>query len=365
MSREIYIHSIKQVLPPHHLPQALAVNWTIKAHKRCASLSGEGDECISDKLARFALPERLIRERYYECDEIDEEWEKHRIYKLTNESPQGATIKERNLFFSEKVHRVLDELYGEEKPHHIIHVTCTGYLSPSPVQSFFSDKKFPPDITHAYHMGCYAALPSVRMAMGLHMMTKNDIDILHTEMCSLHLNPTRHTPEQIVVETLFADGHIKYSIGSEKKGMKILTVKEQLVPDTQNDMTWIPDAYGMSMTLSKEVPFKIRDMVMNFVLKMCEESGLKSEKIFNEAIFAIHPGGPKIIDAIQKKLELRDEQVEMGRRVLFERGNMSSATLPHVWNEILLSAPAPGRKIISLAFGPGLTIFGSIFEVVE
>lgn len=364
MSREIYIHSIKHVLPPHSLPQAEAVNWIIKAHKRCASISGEGDEGVSEKLARFALPERLIRERYYECDEVDEDWEKHRIYQLTKNLPQGASIKERNLFFSEKVHRVLDELYRGKNPHHIIHVTCTGYLSPSPVQSFFSGKEKSPEITHAYHMGCYAALPSLRMAMGIHMLEKTDIDILHTEMCSLHLNPTRHTPEQIVVETLFADGHIKYSVGSERKGMKILTVKEQLVPDSQNDMTWIPDAYGMSMTLSKEVPFKIRDMIMNFVLKMSEDCGLRSEDIFKEGIFAIHPGGPKIIDAIQKKLELRDEQVEMGRKVLFERGNMSSATLPHVWEEIMMSAPEPGRKIISLAFGPGLTIFGSIFEVV-
>ena len=82
------------------------------------------------------------------------------------------------------------------------------------------------------------------------------------------------------------------------------------------------------------------------------------------AKFAIHPGGPKIIDAVQEALELSDKQTQESKKILFERGNMSSATLPHVWNEMLNSDIPKGTKIISLAFGPGLTLFGSVFELV-
>ena len=82
-----------------------------------------------------------------------------------------------------------------------------------------------------------------------------------------------------------------------------------------------------------------------------------------KSVFAIHPGGPKIIDSVQDILELSDEQVFYSKKILFERGNMSSATLPHVWSEILEHNYPVGTKVISYAFGPGLTLFGSVFEV--
>lgn len=86
-------------------------------------------------------------------------------------------------------------------------------------------------------------------------------------------------------------------------------------------------------------------------------------ELLKNAIFAIHPGGPKIIASLQEYLELTDEQTLFSKKILFERGNMSSATLPHVWQEILKSNPKEKTKIVSFAFGPGLTIFGSIFEI--
>jgi predicted naringenin-chalcone synthase len=82
-----------------------------------------------------------------------------------------------------------------------------------------------------------------------------------------------------------------------------------------------------------------------------------------KSIFAIHPGGPKIIDSVQEVLELSDNQIKESRKILFERGNMSSATLPHVWSEILGNNYPIGTNVISFAFGPGLTLFGSVFTI--
>jgi predicted naringenin-chalcone synthase len=136
--------------------------------------------------------------------------------------------------------------------------------------------------------------------------------------------------------------------------MEVLSVKEKIIPDSANDMTWVPSATSMQMTLSKEVPEKIRAHLPSFLRDLTKDT-------FQNVLFAIHPGGPKIIDSIQTNLELSDEQVAFSRKVLKERGNMSSATLPHVWKEILDSDYS--GKVISLAFGPGLTIFGGLFEV--
>jgi predicted naringenin-chalcone synthase len=78
---------------------------------------------------------------------------------------------------------------------------------------------------------------------------------------------------------------------------------------------------------------------------------------------AIHPGGSRILDGIAACLELTEAQMAHSRRVLHERGNMSSATLPHIWARMAADpAVRPGELILSLAFGPGLTVTGNILR---
>ncbi|HEY0468512.1 MAG TPA: 3-oxoacyl-[acyl-carrier-protein] synthase III C-terminal domain-containing protein, partial [Polyangiaceae bacterium] len=78
---------------------------------------------------------------------------------------------------------------------------------------------------------------------------------------------------------------------------------------------------------------------------------------------AVHPGGPKIIDRGREVQDLEPAQVQASRDVLFEHGNMSSATLPHVWQRVLsYDGVKPGTLVLSLAFGPGLTVCGGLFR---
>jgi predicted naringenin-chalcone synthase len=358
MKSERYLHSFFPVLPSQNLPQHEINRWILNSHE----VSGGERE----NLSRFCLSESSISKRYFDCEEVDLNWASHRIYHLSPEAPQGARIDERNAFFSERALNVFEKIYRGNFPQELVHVTCTGYVSPSPPQMFFQGKINPPGITHAYHMGCYASLPAIRIASALSSAESCEVDIVHTEMCSLHLDPSAHTAEQMVVQTLFADGHIKYSVGKKHgRSLRILKIKEKLIPDSSRDMTWVPGPYGMKMSLSKAVPLKIRDELPTFIQELCSSQGIELGRVLKEGVFAVHPGGPKIIEAVQKKLELRDDQVEESRKVLFERGNMSSATLPHVWNEIIKSNKESGTIVVSLAFGPGLTIFGGLFEIVE
>ncbi len=358
---EVMLHSFEVILPRYHLAQSELVEWTLAAH-----LEAKCDQKLVRGLKHFCLTDRQIKQRFFECPDVNLEWEKHQLYRLMPNTPLGLSILEKNHFFSQRALEIFGDFYSKGKsiPQHLIHVTCTGYVSPSAPQVHFSDSLQAPEITHAYHMGCYASLPAVRMAKAfVHDEAKN-VDLVHTEMCSLHLNPGAHTPEQMVVQTLFADGHIKYRASLEYSGksFKVKKIKEKLISHSQDDMTWIPSPLGMHMTLSRQVPHKIADALPSFLKEMCEESGLSLEKIQKEALFAVHPGGPKIIEAVQKKLELHDEQVAASMKVLYERGNMSSATLPHVWKEIL-DTSSSSQLVVSLAFGPGLTIFGGIFEI--
>lgn len=361
-----FLHSFTPVFPRFHLPQNQLIDWTFSCHERAIELLGAHDLNKLQSYRRFCLDEEQIRERYFECDDVNDSWDEHTIYNVSAETLHGKNIEERHAFFDERAREIFGEIYQKENvPDHLIHVTCTGYLSPSPAQVYFSDKQLRPEISHAYHMGCYASLPAVRIGEGIVRGRNLEVDIVHTEMCSIHMDPLSYSAEQMVMQSLFADGHIKYRLSQEKSGksLKLLSTYEEIVPDSAKDMTWVPGPYGMKMTLSKEVPLKIAMKIGPFLGRLAEKAGMSVEKLSREAIFAVHPGGPKIVSGVKDLLGLSEEQVFHSRKVLRERGNMSSATLPHVWKEILDANPETGTKVVAFAFGPGLTIIGAVFEV--
>jgi len=212
-------------------------------------------------------------------------------------------------------------------------------------------------------MGCYGALPAIRIASHGNKKT----DIVHTEICSLHMNPTNHSLGQLVVESLFADGFIKYSFSHNppchKSYYSVLAMHEVIIPDSTQCMSWQCEDWGFGMFLSKDVPAKIALSIHSFIRDIAAKASLSMEEILVNAFFAIHPGGPKIISQIQERLNLSNQQVQHSHYILHQHGNMSSATLPHVWKAMLDDQNVPsGSWVLSMAFGPGLTISGAIFK---
>ncbi len=361
----VALTGFESVLPTHVMGQTEAVAFCAEMHANAVFAEGHklvvgGDyqltpESVRSLALRYAIKPTQIARRYFENLDL---------------GVANANIYERAIYYGERAHEVLKELYPAKgvRPAHIVHVTCTGYLSPSAPQRLVDDNHWngQTDVTHAYHMGCYAALPAVRMAEGLVAARSPNVDIVHNEMCSLHFSTNDHSIEQLLVQSLFADGHIKYSavpVDEAASGFRVLNIGEQIVRDSHQDMSWAPTGLGMKMSLSKDVPSKIGGSLRSFLMRLL---GAQDEQIFaktlREADFAIHPGGPKIIEAVQSILELRPDQVVASQEVLKERGNMSSATLPHVWQKMLAQKGEPNKLVVSLAFGPGLTIFGALFE---
>jgi predicted naringenin-chalcone synthase len=214
-------------------------------------------------------------------------------------------------------------------------------------------------------------MPAIRMAAGFVERGKARVDIVHTELCTLHMDPSQHLPEQLVVQTLFADGLIRYSVsraaegGAIPKGLELIATREEIVPGTGDAMTWMVSDFGMQMTLSRKVPDHIRAGLGPFLDSLAASAELTTAELFEQALFAIHPGGPRIIDEIAEHLGLRPEQVQASNAILSNYGNMSSATLPHVWKAVLEDETVPpGTMIVSLAFGPGLTIAGALLRKI-
>jgi predicted naringenin-chalcone synthase len=189
------------------------------------------------------------------------------------------------------------------------------------------------------------------------------VDLVHTELCTLHLNPTQHLPEQLVVQTLFADGLVRYSVSQAPAGpgLELVAGREEVVPDTGEAMGWRVSDFGMEMTLSRRIPEYLGGALEPFLERLAADAGVAAGVLRDRAWFAIHPGGPRIVDELAELLGLEPEQVAASNGVLRAHGNMSSATLPHVWKALLEDPAVPaGAWIVSLAFGPGLTIAGAL-----
>lgn len=369
----IALTDFQSALPPIRLDQEDSLERLTVMHS--ARAPEDLKKSVAPLVKRYGVKPPKISFRRFEAIDFGE---------------RSATIQERALFFNDRATRVFEEIYnlgdnlqdsGQDPnkiaPEHLIHVTCTGYVSPSAAQLTVNKRGWADRtrITHAYHMGCYAALPAVRIAEGFIAAlnargnSKARADIFHTEMCALHMNPSNTSPEQLVVQSLFADGHMKYSAVHPSlvtHGFEVLSIQERILNDSENDMTWIPADGGMQMTLSRDVPSKIASALRPFIEDLVSSSGLDLAETLKSAIFAVHPGGPKIIDSVQEVLELSESQVAHSKEILRERGNMSSATLPHVWQKLLeTQTSSHGRVVVSLAFGPGLTIFGAVFRVID
>lgn len=296
-----------------------------------------------------------------------------------DEGPKGSDLGQKMLRYKEIARKVFDKAYegDAQAPTSLIHVTCAGYVSPSSAQEFVSDRGWHgTGVTHSYHMGCYGAFPPVKMASGYLSnttinscgLTEDQVDIVHTEYLSLHGDYSTVEPGSLVNMTLFADGFMKYSVVrksalADRSGLEIVAQYETIIPDSKDEMTWVPTAQLFEMYLSRAVPLKIKQSIKPFVQELCRRAEIDFEAERDNLFFAIHPGGPKILDHITQELGITTAQMHWSREVLNEFGNMSSATIPHIWARMLEDIPV-GGVIVSMAFGPGLTATGLVLRKV-
>lgn len=361
-----FLSDFHVIRPKYEATQEEILEWVALSHaqgearREKASVEPRFLNETRTRLLKLGMGPGKIQKRGSHLGDIFEKGHEMReIYNLS-ESSRGHGLKERSRFFEVSVNQLFEQFYPEgcNAPSHLIHVTCTGYVSPSGAQHLISKRGFGKKscVTHAYHMGCYASIPAIRIAHGF-LQKNNSVDLVHTELCSIHMNPLLHETEQLVVQSLFADGFIKYTLSPKRGVFKISALQEEILPDTTSFMSWRLEEWGFRMTIAKEVPVLIARALPSFVERLGKAKA---------PLFAIHPGGPKIIEQIQKTLKLSDEQVRHSQEVLRTCGNMSSATLPHVWEKMARDPEVkPGTSIISLAFGPGLTACGALFEKTE
>jgi predicted naringenin-chalcone synthase len=278
-----------------------------------------------------------------------------------------------------------------EAPDFLLQVSCTGYDSPNAVQRVAIARGWDRTrILHLGHMGCYASLPAVAAAADLVVAeaarspvaggVNGSMPELGTgeapgvratvfvvELCTLHFRPEATDSEQIVQQALFADGAARIDITSAPaspagtRTFGLVDHAEVIAPDSLDAMTWRVADGAFRMTLARTVPEILRTHLPAAVESLLAAHGLTVSDVPH---WAVHPGGPKIIEGAAEALGLPDRAVRHSQHVLATRGNMSSATLPHIWAEMAADPDVhQGEPIVSLAFGPGLTVAMNLMVV--
>lgn len=251
---------------------------------------------------------------------------------------------------------------------HLITVSCTGMCAPGLDLQVMEAMGLPKNIykTSVNFMGCYAAIHALKQA---DMICRNDknakVMIVCTELCTLHFQKN-NSVDNISSSLLFGDGSAAVLVMHDDDTLAGLCIEDfysEVAFKGKKDMSWELSSTGFQMTLSGYIPDLIEEDFNSLAQNALQHASCKKEDITH---WCIHPGGKKILTAIQKSIDIPAESLQHSYTVLKNYGNMSSPTvlfvLKEIMDELANTANLPVRRadkkatIFGAAFGPGLTL---------
>lgn len=219
-------------------------------------------------------------------------------------------------------------------------------------------------------MGCYAAFPALRQAKTICEAEPDAVVlVVSAELCSIHVRVS-DDPDTILGSSLFGDGAAAAIItGRDLDGGRALQLdhfETVLTPVGEEAMAWNIGDNGFEMVLGTYVPKIIDDHIVDALEPLLAHDKSLTQREYRQIEhWAIHPGGRSILDKVESKLDLKENQLAPSRNVLRNFGNMSSATVLFVLKEILEQpGSADGERICGMAFGPGLTVETGLFTTI-
>ena len=240
----------------------------------------------------------------------------------------------------------------------VIAVSCTGYMMPSLDVELShrlgiarTARRLP--ITE---LGCSAAVAGVGLAREL---LQGDgaggaVLLVSTELSSLCLQTSEPSISDVVGGLLFGDASAAAVVtgADEGRGLRILAGRTVLWPETTRDLGMHLTTTGFRLDLSRHVPRLIRRHLRSTVEEFLTAHGHRLEDV---AFWAVHPGGPKLLESIGQSLGLSEAALAPTWRVWERCGNVSSATALLTLGDMIDEGIRPGALGVMLAPGPGLT----------
>jgi predicted naringenin-chalcone synthase len=250
--------------------------------------------------------------------------------------------------------------FGAERDRitHLLITCCTGFSAPGLDLELIERCRLPNTVerTTIGFMGCYAAINALKLARHIvRSEASARVLIVNLELCTLHLKDTTDL-EQILSFLLFGDGCAASIVSADPVGAALDSFHAVLVPGTRGLITWNIREAGFDMVLSGGVPIAIHDGLREHGNEI-----LAGASVASIDLWAVHPGGRTVLDAVERALDLAPTALTSSRDILRRYGNMSSATVMFVLDNLLRSG-ARGCTGCSMSFGPGLIAETMLFR---
>ena len=238
---------------------------------------------------------------------------------------------------------------------HLVTVSCTGFAAPGVDFALITQLGLPPSVERVQvgFMGCHGSINGLRVARALAACDPAARVLLcSVEVCSIHYQ-MQWDAKKFVGNSIFADGAAalvgRASCEAAPAAWRVAATGSCLLPDSSDAMSWTIGDHGFEMELSPRVPDLIKRHLRPWFDEWLARQGYG---IADVGSWAVHPGGPRILSAVEESLGLDREALAVSREVLAECGNMSSPTVLFIL-ERLMARRAP-RPCVMLGFGPGL-----------
>ena len=251
---------------------------------------------------------------------------------------------------------------------HLVTVSCTGMYAPG-IDIDLVEQLGLPRTTERIcinFMGCYGAINGLKTADYIcRANPEAKVLVVSVELCTLHFQK-HNTLDNWVANSLFADGAAAALVENanhkihDRPGLELSSFYSEFMPESRHEMGWFVGNTGFEMKLTSKVSKQIKKHIKGVTDRLLQHAGLTTEQI---STYAIHPGGKKILEAVEEALELPEETNAFAYEVLRQYGNMSSATILFVLQKIMNAGKLSGSNILSYAFGPGLTVEGMALKI--
>jgi alpha-pyrone synthase len=246
-----------------------------------------------------------------------------------------------------------------QKITHLIVTSCTGFAAPGVDFEIIRRCNLEPSIERTVigFMGCNAAINALKLARHIvRSETDSRVLIVSVELCTLHLQESDRI-EQLLSFLLFGDGCAAAIVSADPHGFSLDSFHAELAQDASDQITWNIGDSGFDMLLSGQVPTTIAH-----ALGAGSERILAGQAIREFQMWAVHPGGRSVLNAVEDAFELDEAALTASRNVLQGYGNMSSPTILFVLEALMRENPAKGSQGCAMAFGPGLAAECMLFS---
>ena len=318
---------------------------------------------VDKRKMRFMYGQSGIDYRYSVIPDYSKPVSEWKFYPQSENLEPFPSLEQRMLVYSKQapllsvdaIRDCMQHQHHLQQLTHFITVSCTGMSAPGLDLQVMELLDLPKQVarTSVNFMGCYAAIHALKMA---HAICSSQRDarvlIVCTELCTLHFQ-REQTMDNIASSLLFGDGSAAVLVTGDDAGagLTIDGFYSEVIPKGKRDMAWELSSSGFLMTLSGYVPELLEEDFSAVVGRALAHGQTSHEDI---RYWCIHPGGRRILEAVQKSLGLQPAALSLPAEVLRKYGNLSSATILFVLKE-LMKEPLQG-KMMGAAFGPGLTV---------